>query len=740
MTLGLQIRVRGRVQGVGFRPFVFREARSIGLVGDVRNDKEGVLIHVSGKAMYDLPEMIRGSAPPLCEIHDIEVKEIEFAQSDQFRILMSGEEGAETSCPPDAAICSACIDEILQKGRRADYAFTNCTNCGPRFTIVERLPYDRERTTMREFDICEDCRAEYENPFDRRFHAQPIACPNCGPVLTIEPYAPHPLDAATSRICDGEIVAIKGLGGFHLACDATNADVVQSLRTRKHRPSKPFALMADLETIRQFADPSDIEMGLLTAPDAPIVLLNDTTGTLPEAVAPGMSRQGWMLPYTPLHCLLVRKVGRPLIMTSGNLSDEPQLVDNDEALANLAQIADSFLLHNRPIARRVDDSVVLPTPLTPMVLRRARGQTPGTLALPASLPDRQVAAYGAELKSAICLTKHGRAMLSHHIGDLDNVLAYADFLEADQDFAKLMDHEPSLIAVDKHPGYLSSRYGRDLSEKTGLPCVEVQHHHAHMAAALGAQGWDGDVAVGIILDGLGFGDDEAFWGGEVLVGNYQSFQRVGHLAYAPLIGGDRAQREPWRNALMRLDAAGLEVDADLLFSDHPIKQVRAAAVATIQSPLSSSVGRLFDAVAACLGILPGQQSFEGEAAMRLESLASASQDDGWYGMHCKDGVIDPGQLFEKLLADRARGSPDAMIARRSHRGIAKAFSSLGRRVAEKTGVQTIALSGGCFQNRLLLTMVAEDLGDFEICGPGPVPVNDGGLAFGQAMVALAQVD
>lgn len=738
MKMGLQIRVRGQVQGVGFRPFVWREARSLGLVGDVKNDKEGVLIHVSGNAMHDLPDAIRTSAPPLCEIHGIEVTEMVCAPSDQFRILVSGDEGAETSCPPDAPICSACIDEVSQAGRRADYAFTNCTNCGPRFTIVERLPYDRHRTTMRNFDICEDCRAEYENPLDRRFHAQPIACPNCGPLLTIKPYAANPLDAASSRICNGEIVAVKGLGGFHLACDATNADVVQSLRTRKHRPSKPFALMADLETIRQFTDPSDEEIDLLTGPDAPIVLLDKVSGRLPESIAPALSRHGWMLPYTPLHWLLFKKVGRPLIMTSGNLSKEPQVMDNDEALEKLAHIADSFVLHNRPIARRVDDSVVLPTPSTPMVLRRARGQTPGTLALPISLPDRQVAAYGAELKSAICLTKNGRAMLSHHMGDLDNVLAYEDFLKADRDFANLMDHQPELIAVDRHPTYLSSRYGRDLAEKAGLACVEVQHHHAHMAAALGARGWDGEQAVGIILDGLGFGDDEAFWGGEVLVGNYKTFRRAGQLSYAPLIGGDSAQREPWRNALVRLDTAGLNAAADLLFCDYPVSQLRAVAGNTAFAPPSSSAGRLFDAIAACLGILPAGQSFEGEAAMRLESLASTSQDDGWYALRCLGGLIDPSELFEELLADQKRGVPDATIARRCHGGIAKAFSDMGRRVALEAGAQTIAISGGCFQNRLLLTMVAEELREFELCGPGPVPINDGGLAFGQAVIALAQ--
>ena len=738
MGKGLQIRVRGRVQGVGFRPFIWREASTLGLVGDVRNDGEGVLIRVSGEAGSLLVDAIRESAPPLSEIHAIEVTEINPAPTDKFEILVSEDRGAETSCPPDAAICADCIDEINQSGRRSGYAFTNCTNCGPRFTIVERIPYDRERTTMQHFQMCGNCRAEFEDHVDRRFHAQPIACPQCGPSLTIKPEDPHPLDAAAARIRKGEIVAIKGLGGFHLACDATNATAVMSLRQRKRRPSKPFALMGELKTIRQFAQVSESETTLLTGSDAPIVLLEPTAKPLPEAVAPGMSRHGWMLPYTPLHWLLAKKVERPLIMTSGNASDEPQIVDNDEALAGLAHIADSFLIHDRPIARRVDDSVVQATTLAPMVLRRARGQTPGTLALPACLPDLQVAAYGAELKSAICLTKNARAMLSHHIGDLDTVLAYQDFLTVDRDLAALMAHEPSLIAVDSHPGYLSSRYGRELAELTRLPCLEIQHHHAHMAAALGAKGWDGDTAVSIVLDGLGFGDDGAIWGGEVLVGNYQSFRRAGHLTYAPLVGGDRAQREPWRNALVRLDAAGLSSTADRLFQEYPVSQIRAAAGLTSHAPLTSSVGRLFDAISACLGIVVGEQSHEGEAAMRLEALASRSDDRGFYELSCIKGVIDPAQMFGGLVADLAKGESEAVIARRCHGTIAKAFSDLARRVAAEAGAETIALSGGCFQNSLLLTMVAEHLHNFELCGPGRVPVNDGGIAFGQSLVALAQ--
>ncbi len=428
-----------------------------------------------------------------------------------------------------------------------------------------------------------------------------------------------------------------------------------------------------------------------------------------------------------------------MIMTSGNLSEEPQVTGNDEAAAKLKCIADSILFHDRGIARRLDDGVVLPTTLAPMVIRRARGQTPGTIALPGGLPDRQVVAYGGELKSAICLTKNGHAMLSHHLGDLDNTLAYEEFLKAQIDLADLMDHRPEIFAVDMHPEYRASRLGRERAETDGLQLIEVQHHHAHMAAALGAAGWEGGIAIGIILDGLGFGPDGTIWGGEVLVGGYQSVQRAGQLGYAPLPGGDRAQMEPWRNALMRLDAAGLADVANEMFPNMPRQELRKAANSGVNSPQSSSAGRLFDAVAACLGIVPKRQSFEGEAAMILEALAtSAPKESGAYELANIDGVIDPNPMFQELVRDLDRGVSHAKIAARSHRAIATGFAQMARAAANKAGATTIALSGGCFQNRLLLEFVAAELQGFELCGPGPVPVNDGGLAFGQALVALAQ--
>ncbi|WP_082176447.1 carbamoyltransferase HypF [Pseudaestuariivita atlantica] len=739
MESQIQIRVRGRVQGVGFRPFVWREAVKLGLVGEVRNDREGVLILAAGKRAAALAGKISESPPPLSEVHAIEVSTADFQPTKEFRIVESGVHGADTACAPDAASCAECLLEVAGDGRRAGYEFTNCTNCGPRFTILKALPYDRATTTMADFAMCSACRAEYDDPTDRRFHAQPLACPECGPSLRIEPASPEPLTGAVNRLLCGQIVALQGLGGFHLACDATNAAAVQTLRDRKRRPAKPFALMATLPIIRQHAILSEDEAALLEGTDAPIVLLDAAVGTLPEAIAPGLDRLGWMLPYTPLHYLIVKGVGRPLVMTSGNLSDEPQVISVSEAKEKLGPIADSILWHDRGIARRLDDSVVLPTLKSSMVVRRARGLTPGTIDMPETLPDRQVVAYGGELKAAICLTKNRQAMLSHHLGDLDSALSFEEFQRTDRDLADLMEQVPELIAVDMHPDYRASQYGRDRARAEGLPCCEVQHHHAHMAAALGSVGWTDGTAVGVILDGLGYGSDGSIWGGEILVGNYASFERLVNLALAPLPGGDAANREPWRNALMRLDAAGVPDIADRLFSDAPRDALRAAVNAGINAPGSSSAGRLFDAIAACLRIVPDRQTYEGEAAMRLEALANrAAKSAGSYEMPCHSGVLDPTPMMCALVSDLERGVSKSTIARRCHNAIADSFADSARKVASEHGATTIALSGGCLQNRLLLKRLMERLSDFEICGPGPVPVNDGGLAFGQALVALAQ--
>ncbi|MBT26998.1 MAG: carbamoyltransferase HypF, partial [Rhodobacteraceae bacterium] len=550
-----QIRVRGQVQGVGFRPFVWQMAQRFGVQGRVLNDPEGVLIYAMAADLQPFLDALHTQAPPLARVDGLEQSDWPDAQADGFAIAASEGAGAETRVTPDAATCPACLAEITDSSqRRFGYAFANCTHCGPRFSILRALPYDRGQTTMAPFQMCAQCRAEYENPADRRFHAQPVACADCGPRLWTEPPSEHPIRAAAQALLDGQVVAIKGLGGFHLAVDATNAQAVALLRARKRRPHKPFALMGTEPMIAGYGAPSEAEWALLRDPAAPIVLLR--AAGLPEIIAPGQARLGWMLPYTPLHHLLMARIGRPLVMTSGNLSGAPQAIGNQEALHSLREFADLFVLHDRKIARRLDDSVEQITPHGPMVLRRARGRVPGTLPLPKGFENApQIAAYGGQMKSAICLVKNGQALLGHHLGALDNPLTYDAFLQADADYADLFDHRPELVACDLHPDFRASQFARS----KGLPVVEAQHHHAHLAACLGENGWPlkGGKVAGIILDGVGLGPDGTVWGGEILVGDYHGYERAAWLKPAPLIGGDMAAREPWRNALVRLDQAGL---------------------------------------------------------------------------------------------------------------------------------------------------------------------------------------
>lgn len=730
--MGRRIRVRGQVQGVGFRPFVWQLAERLGITGSVRNDAEGVLILAEGPDLEAFEAALRAEAPPLARVDAVESTPFEVIARD-FTIEASGPKGAETAVTPDAATCEACAREIRAPGRRQGYAFTNCTHCGPRFTILKGLPYDRAETTMAPFTLCPACRAEYEDPADRRFHAQPVACPDCGPRLWLEPPAEDPIAEAARRLNAGQILAIKGLGGFHLACDATNPRAIVTLRARKCRPTKPLALMAPLALIRAHAALTAEAEALLTDPAAPIVLLPHH-GTLPEALAPGQSTLGWMLPYTPLHHLLLDATRRPLVMTSGNLSGEPQVIGNAEAREKLLAFADAFLMHDRDIARRLDDGVERLAAGGRMVLRRARGRTPGTLALPKGLPDTPVTAYGGQMKAALCLTKNGRALLSHHLGDLDDALTLGEFLKADADYAALFDHRPRAIAIDLHPDFRASRHGAERAEALGLPLIRVQHHHAHMAAALGEAGWRGGQAVGVILDGLGLGEDGTLWGGEILLGDYTRVARVAHLAPAPLPGGDLAQREPWRNALMRLDQAGLSDLADRLFPDQPRAMIRRAAAAGLNAPQSSSAGRLFDAVAAVLGIAPARLSFEGEAAMRLEALAARYPDEPGYRF-----ALDLAALFPQIARDLPDTPPDR-IAARFQNGLAETMARAARQAADAAGTRTIALSGGCFQNAGLLERTCAGLDGYTLCLPREVPANDGGLAFGQALVALARLE
>lgn len=731
---GREIRVRGQVQGVGFRPFVWHLARSLGLTGEVRNDAEGVLIHVSGHGLDAFETALRTKAPPLARIHTVESKPADLPSRADFTIAASGPQGGETAVTPDAALCDNCRREIDDPtSRRHGYAFANCTACGPRFSILTGLPYDRAQTTMAAFPICPACRAEYDTPSDRRFHAEPIACPSCGPRLWLEVGGKEqpgdPIAQATAILKAGGIVALKGLGGFHLACLACDAAAVDRLRTRKQRPAKPFALMAPLDGIPGVT-PEAAQR--LTDSAAPIVLL--PAAEMPETIAPGLTLHGWMLPHSPLHHLICRAVGEPLVMTSGNRSGRPQAVDNDTARRELGPLTEAILLHDRAIARRLDDGVERITGSGPMTLRRGRGQAPATLPIPfADAP--QVVAYGGQMKGAICLVKNGRALLSHHLGDLDNPETRAAFAQADRDYASLFHHHPQIVAVDLHPDFHATRHGQARAEAEGLALTHVQHHHAHMAAALGEAMWQGTCAVGIVLDGLGLGPDGTIWGGEVLLGDYAHVTRAGGLTPAPLIGGDRAQMEPWRNAVARLDAAGLSAAADRLFATHPVQALRKAAAL---APQSTSAGRLFDAVAACLGMVPDRQTYEGEAAMRLEALASKTTGSHAYPLEERESQIDPSPLFRALIRDLDAGTDPAVIAFRFHAGLATAFAALAARIAWQAGTRTIALSGGCFQNALLLDLTAKALDGFDLCIPRQVPPNDGGLAFGQALVAIAR--
>lgn len=734
----VRIRVRGQVQGVGFRPFVWAIANELELSGCVLNDPQGVLVYASGAQVGLFADRIGKEAPPLSQVTSVEVTPCTMrALPFPFEIAASQGQGSQTRITPDAATCPDCLREIRDPGdRRFRYGFANCTNCGPRFTIIRSVPYDRAKTTMARFALCDGCAAEYANPADRRFHAQPVACALCGPEIWLEGGGGggDPIEAAIEMLGVGKILAVKGLGGFHLVCDAGNCETLRILRQRKRRPAKPFAMMGTLSMIASHCALSDAEAALLSDPAAPVVLLESKGHALPEAIAPGQGALGWMLPNTPLHHLLIDGFGAPLIMTSGNLSGEPQVIGNEEARQKLTSFVDGFLMHNRDIARRLDDSVERAHP--PMVLRRGRGRVPGTLPLPPGFEGAaQVVAYGGQMKGAICLTKEGSALLGHHLGDLDDLLALEAFEQADEDYAALFEHHPAVAACDLHPEFAATRY----AFAKGLPVVQVQHHHAHMAACMGENGWprDGGKVAGIVLDGLGLGPDGAMWGGEVLLGDYLGFERRAWLKPAPLPGGDRAQKEPWRNALMRLDGAGLAEWADELFAHQPRAMVRQAVRAGINAPLSSSAGRLFDAVAACIGICPGTQSFEGEAAMHLEALADDITHPG-FGFDRDGGALDPLPVFQAIQSEVKGGRSAGWISAVFHAGLARAFATAAQELVESGEARAVALSGGCFQNALLLRETLRWLGDTPVLIHKTTPANDGGLALGQALVAAAK--
>ncbi len=814
-TVAYRITISGVVQGVGFRPFVYNLAQRLGLRGWVLNHSGGVDIEAEGalERLTTFIAALRDEAPPLARIESLEAVPISANGYEEFEIRHSeAQAGRFMLISPDVATCPDCLRELFDfADRRYRYPFINCTNCGPRFTIIEDIPYDRPLTTMRVFPLCEACRAEYEDPTDRRFHAQPNACPVCGPKIWIsesanqrvgekvngewrmengETHIPDyavlstqydALAVAVDRLLKGEILAIKGLGGFQLACDATNAKAVQRLRERKRRPHKPFAVMvATLEEARTHCAISPAEAELLTSSQAPIVLLDRRdASTIAEGVAPNQKTLGLMLPYTPLHHLLLRDVGRPLVMTSGNVSEEPIAKDNDEALARLSGIAEAFLLHNRDIYARYDDSVVrviekanerekekanlriseatnrrVGAQIAPkseiqnpklQIIRRARGYAPFPVRLPFGAPP--LLAVGPLLKNTFTLTRDEYAFVSQHIGDMENLETLAHYEAALATYQHLFRIEPEYVVCDLHPDYLTTRLAADYATEHGLPApLAVQHHHAHIAACLADNGWAPELGpvIGVALDGTGYGTDGAIWGGEWLVADYGDFRRAAQLEYLPLPGGDAAIRHPWRIAVAYLHALVDPEDYPAGFCPGEAGLIRQQLEKGLNVAQTSSMGRLFDAVSALLGVCR-ETSYEAQAAIELEQIAAPAAALAPYPFAIERDIIRVAPLFYALLGDLARGIPVPEIAARFHVTVAEMVVAGARRIREETGIATVALSGGVFQNRLLLelTLPRLEAAGFELLLHRQMPPNDGGVSLGQAAVgafALRKTD
>lgn len=750
--VAVQITVRGVVQGVGFRPFVHRLAMRYGLGGWVRNESGDVRIRAEGSAdgVRGLLEALRAEAPPLARIDALEVERVESQRLRDFRIATSAEQ-ADRRLPvsPDAAICRACEAEIFDpENRRYRYPFTTCTDCGPRFTVIEAMPYDRERTSMRAFEQCPACAAEYLTPTERRYHSQTNACPECGPSVWLvsggRPLAQgeEAFGQAARLLRAGGTLAVRGLGGFHLAADATNETAVRRLRRRKRREAKPLAVMvrgvAEAERLG-LVGPS--ERTLLGGRERPIVLLPRRQGSgLAPSISPGLETVGVMTAYTPLHHLLLEAVGRPLVMTSGNASEEPIATDNSEALERLQTIADAFLLHDREIVARYDDSVVRVVDGSPLFLRRARGYAPLPLRLPVPAP-RPLLAVGPHLKNTFALARGREAYVSQHIGDLENLETLEHFRASLDRFRRLFRIEPEVAVRDLHPGYLSTR----VAEELGLPLLAVQHHHAHVAAVLAEHGETGPV-VGLACDGTGYGDDGRVWGAEVLVAGLGGYRRAGHFRYVPLPGGERAVRRPWRVAVGWLALEpGAEPAFRLAFDGVPERERAVAETQArrgLNAPLASSLGRLFDAAAAVLGVRR-VCDYEGQAAMELETLAGdvpgrplpfpVREEEGWF--------LDPLPLLVALGERRLAGEDLPGLAARFHEGVADGLARAAERACGESGLRSVALGGGCFQNARLLVTLRRRLtaAGLRVMVPVALSPNDGSIAYGQAAVAAARL-
>ncbi len=757
------LKITGLVQGVGFRPFVYRLAHELELTGTVRNQTDGVRIHVEGTApaLQSFIAGLRSHCPPAAVIDDIQIVEAMPTGAGRFVIIGSADTSElVTRISPDLPVCADCLwdlhghplETLGEDPRRLDYPFTNCTNCGPRFSIVTALPYDRPQTTMRSFAMCDNCRREYEDVSDRRFHAQPIACRHCGPQYTLSP------DSLAAALDAGQIVAMKGIGGFHLACDATNQVIVEELRARKHREAKPFAVMfADADAVARHALVTETERTLLQSSARPIVLLQTRTAAQPETrpIAPAVSNDlhtiGAILPYMPMHHLLFDRLKIPaIVLTSGNLSSEPIVTSNAHAAEILGPIADTLLTHNRDIHNRQDDSVAMVVGDRARLLRRSRGYVPNPVRLPFSVDG--IVAVGAEQKNTLCFGSGNEAILSQHIGDLDDAVTLEFFEEVLDRFPKLFRLSPRLMVRDRHPDYLSTQ----IAEQSGLPVVAVGHHHAHIASCMAEHGLTGPV-IGVALDGTGFGDDGAVWGGEFLLAELTDYERFAHFDYVQLPGGDRAVEEPWRSGLSYLMRAfepegpppgvqsSLAIFRDEVVTPREREAALHALAVGINTPLTSSAGRLFDAVAAICDVCT-RSRFDAEAPMRLADCLTEGVEEAYpfdVSEPQADGaprLIQFDSMIRRIAHDVAVGIPVGLISGRFHNTICESVAEAAREARDEHGINRVVLSGGVFQNRYVLAGTEERLvaAGFEVFSHEKVPSNDGGLALGQLAIAAAR--
>jgi len=770
---GKRIHITGVVQGVGFRPFVYGLATRYGLLGWVCNTSAGVDIEVDGSddVLDQFVAALSSEAPPLAKIDSVEVADIVSNGFSAFEIRRSIARPDDfMPISPDIALCDDCRRELFDPAdRRYLYPFINCTNCGPRFTIIKDIPYDRPLTTMADFVMCEDCAREYADPLNRRFHAQPVACPKCGPKVWLvdkgtrkqgesanQRISESAIAEVRDRLAQGQSVAIKGLGGFHLACDATNDEAVKTLRERKGRVDKPFALMAaSVEAIETFCEVTLEERRLLESKEKPIVLLRRKASSLISAhVAPGQSSLGVMLPYTPLHELLLNKTiddgrltdgdRRVLVMTSGNFSEEPIATSNADAINRLSALADAFLLHDRDIHVRCDDSVVRVFEGHELPIRRSRGYAPYPVKLPFTMPS--MLAAGGELKNTFCVTRDNYAFLSHHVGDLENFETLKSFEDGVDHFERLFRIRPEIVAYDLHPDYLATRYALERAEKQGLRAIGVQHHHAHIAACMAEHGLSGErPVIGVAFDGTGYGTDGAIWGGEFLIADYGGFERAAQLDYVPLPGGDAATKNVYRIALSYLQQAGIDWADDLAPVSHALRTTQHADTLAIlahqiqsrvNSPLTSSMGRLFDAVASICGVRQSV-NYEGQAAIEFEAIVDASEQGAYEFVMRNSYFLNAADVMRAIVADIRSGVPTPIISARFHNSLALMVRSVCESIRRERGLTEVALSGGVWQNVTLLSKTLAQLrnANFTVYVHRLVPPNDGGIALGQAVVA-----